>query len=1501
MENGDGHKTDEHGFRKVDGDFIFIACSGDVADERHDAEEAVREALSRLGKTGDVRPLSWDLERGAEGTDQRRTMQRDIPRPSASNCLGIIYILGERIGLPLENGFNIDVIGDVERWTEKEGHRLVPDWPEDANEEMVLLEAGAFPLTGGVFEFLDARGHRSDEYPNGKPVWMGVMASEPVPKDEQIALNENRWFSRKTAGMPPAKRTQWENEEYKPQFMGVHNFMRAVSAHGIDQKPTPDRESLKEAIRQFVLEGIFDVKGRVATNPYRELMHYEAYDADQFHGRKGEARDAVVRFEERFDSTNAPTIRIEGPSGVGKSSFLRAGVIAELKNASRRGRYRIVALRPESFKNTVGGDRDVIRVVMEEIERQAELAFSVGARSRVDSAGAEQANVAAEVVMKSLAYHPGIRLVLALDQFEEIVDALNGTRADYWQPLLRFVEALTENGRHEQEPRFGLIYTLETSRKAAHDRIDLPPPFQAPTTVDLAAERRFLETVIRTPFRQSGYRLAEDVETHILKELEEVHDREAEAARNSVLPLLALQLHKLWDFVAANFLPGETDGVASVFADPSNSITIADLKTRGAPLSTSDIIAKQAKMAWRRAEVGAVDEEELRHFLEPFVGIQGGDVQLTATLRDAPYAAERKLVASFRERRLLVDAGDGLVRLVHEAVLRYWPSAKAWLENDREYLVMEARLRTNAVEWEQAGRPKVSTRSKKGKVLIAEVAMVLETYMRAWSTSEAQAAPSDTILRAYCLAVFQTSGTPNEPIPWAKGPWNNHVRLAATYGLMDMLRRFAKLDPASFHKPVLRRNGTEELPIFTAAWEHLDTVKFFLDQDVNPCEKTSDGWPVMTPAIIRGRRDILTVLMEAAQKGVGKPALERTLGCPEGWTLVHLAAQHDELDSLRILVEDYDFSVRTEFPDNMWRPLHVACANDAVEAFEYLRNHDDFRARCSKDATCLHFAAGNGAERVLDRLLALRSSAEWEGLIDSSGDTALHDAARGHHAGCVTSLLRNGFDPNASNGQGVSPLHVALISGGMQGDEADEERVRATLLVLLADPRTELNQKVGQHDARPLALANNADLQRLLLTDERTNLSLPIHNDGETGFFLALRLGVWDTVRHYVDAHGLTGGETDPKGNTALHHLTARNTPSDLLDNHIGTATAEQLNALNDDGETPLSRSLKRKSWTLAGRMLDVPGILLQDGDDWLGWKVWLALKNGAPDALLIRLLRAAPAIGEQVDAHGWTLLHHLCALGLKEPVEKLAEHTDLTAVWGLPDRKGRRPIDLMPNALRDLAPSDFEAQPWHEGTPWDACVKWRKMPKQKSATFLKLAERERQKDLELSEGILPFYDGARIVRLSPRPNGRIHPTRYWIDKEGDLYRLNGTSPPIHELNAKLPLRIDASNVADYLKFFCFFVRGEEGPFFIFDHLNLADMSEDVTEEDAKLIADHVRPSWLIGEREKGFDIAAPVYYSDALFAAYFYVQRSGMIEMKDDFPLVVDLPGRIHRPIQGN
>lgn len=164
---------------------------------------------------------------------------------------------------------------------------------------------------------------------------------------------------------------------------------------------------------------------------------------------------------------------------------------------------------------------------------------------------------------------------------------------------------------------------------------------------------------------------------------------------------------------------------------------------------------------------------------------------------------------------------------------------------------------------------------------------------------------------------------------------------------------------------------------------------------------------------------------------------------------------------------------------------------------------------------------------------------------------------------------------------------------------------------------------------------------------------------------------------------------------------------------------------------------------------------------------------------------------------------------------------------------------------------------------------------------------------------VLPWYENVSLIRITDAgwaPEGLVV---YFLELGDELFRLDGASPPIHEVNARAPITLSEDNAVDYLKFFCFFVRGEEGPFFLLESSDDPWIPETEDPLFPSTIASSAAPVEYVGHNAAGhYRCDATVFYADALFKANFEVHPTGMVEMIDDEPVAGDLAGRIDAPL---
>jgi hypothetical protein len=162
----------------------------------------------------------------------------------------------------------------------------------------------------------------------------------------------------------------------------------------------------------------------------------------------------------------------------------------------------------------------------------------------------------------------------------------------------------------------------------------------------------------------------------------------------------------------------------------------------------------------------------------------------------------------------------------------------------------------------------------------------------------------------------------------------------------------------------------------------------------------------------------------------------------------------------------------------------------------------------------------------------------------------------------------------------------------------------------------------------------------------------------------------------------------------------------------------------------------------------------------------------------------------------------------------------------------------------------------------------------------------------------MTFYKQVALIRLRDQGWGKENLNVYYLTLKGELTRLDGTSPPIHQMNADAHIELNESNILDYVKFFCFFVRGEEGPFLVSETMETYGLPE-MDETTKKAVSGVLRDATYEGKDDDGHYLCdAIVFYSNALFLSNFRIQQSGMIEMLEDDPLIQNLDVRVDMPV---
>jgi len=1283
----------------------------------------------------------------------------------------------------------------------------------------------------------------------------------------------------------------------------VKPFLALLLGEGVPVVSLADGREQKSWVDEFLASVRLDPLDAVP-NPYHGLDYYQIEDAYRYVGRKPEAAQAIAHLTEAMDEGRGAFLGVRGPSGCGKSSFIRARVAAGLQDA--RG-VDALELRPTDFRLLREASIRTLPHLCKMIA--AEIGIEAPGRLVGREALFRTAHLPLFKVWLRETIDPDAKpVIVCLDQFEEIVDDLSeGVHEGEWRALLDVLGHLCA------EHRWLIVFTLESSRQERFDRIDRDLGWSGVRMIDiLDSDEDFYRSVIVKPFLGAGIELGGDIVEELLGEVK-AHQNDI-GASSSALPLLALGLRSLFERLSRR--ARRREGRSSLGGSFDRvSLSLADLE--GVSLALGDMVADLAESAWRQGNSDN-DPEDLGHFLRPLVRVSldanhadGGKLVLQ-TIGERTFRTEKKLQAEFRKRRVLVPSGSG-VRLVHEAVVTRWPRAKRWLDEARLELESEAAFRADALRWNERGKPEVADPPAEQ---IDRAARLLSAQIREWSMAEAAALDVQTeVLRQYATKVFSRSTT---PLAWVfltdsvRG--NAHVHVAAAYGLDDLLTRFLELDPDTLDLP---SGKSERTPLAQAAWGHRSTVKVLLEAGANAELRDKSGFCALDSAVWAGEAEIVDLILAKVS--------------PDNWgddrvNPIGGAAATGRIDIAERLAGR---GFRYEKPGLQgWTPLHHAATRDDVECFRYFLGKGRLDARWRGDdgeidRTPFDVAAANGCVNIVRHLLSLEEGIALLGRPGRSGETPLTVAALHHSHLTVEQLIEVMTDVNGTLTiapfDGFTALHLALVGyAHARADASDHVKrtTRRTVRALLVSERLDVMVEAADGSMAWTMAVGMPDLQREISMH-------PSFSEGAFGdlrrkqlerdvglrrkeLYQAAAQGealVFDALLENFDATERVDSVDDFRGETLSLGCV-------LLDRGWMERLAELVDAgrMDEWRDEPqyigiLSKALKHEATAIVDRLVDtmpteVPLEIACESVRYL--RTGAGRRADSDGHLLDRVL--SRTTGDSLRE-----LHFYSArLGDVELHEMLlVRGADVDAIDGW----GRSLGDVASEHFRGTVSVGPMAGSDDEG---DACVATPTDTRWKTLCDATLKHRLRpdmnviwDHRLDLRERALSFHPGARLLMASHedwKPEGRRF---YWLQRDDDVFRLDGTSPPIHAFNANHPPALTEATVVDYLKFFMFFVRAEKGPFLVVDTLDGFYLPEslrgtgDARSDEALALGECYRPPRRYSRSaEDHHRLSVMVLYSDGLFIADTHVHESGMVEMVRDWPVRAELGVTIDAPI---
>ncbi len=397
-------------------------------------------------------------------------------------------------------------------------------------------------------------------------------------------------------------------------------------------------------------------------NPFKGLRAFLEADAGDFFGREALVRRLIERLAEPYAS--ARFLCVVGPSGSGKSSLVRAGVVPALRRGAIEGsqRWYVVDLVPGPHPlraletALLGVAVEPPPSLLDDLER--------------DELGLIHA-------VERILPDPDAELLLVIDQLEEVF-----TLTEDEDERARFLDALLAAvGSHQSRVRM-----IATLRADFFDR-----PLSIRGFGDLLAARteaitpmspEELERAISGPAERVGLGVEPGLVAAMVTDVVD---------RPGALPLLQFALTELAERT--------TDGRLTIDAYREIGRVPGALARRAEHLyDTLDIPSKEAcrQIFLRLVALGEGTEDTRRR------------VRRSDLPSDDHAAADGVIDAFGRHRLLSFDRDPGsrepTVEIAHEALLTAWARLRAWIDEARDDIRTRNAVAASATEWETADR-----------------------------------------------------------------------------------------------------------------------------------------------------------------------------------------------------------------------------------------------------------------------------------------------------------------------------------------------------------------------------------------------------------------------------------------------------------------------------------------------------------------------------------------------------------------------------------------------------------------------------------------------------------------------------------------------------------------------------------------------------------------------------------------------------------------------------
>ena len=395
-----------------------------------------------------------------------------------------------------------------------------------------------------------------------------------------------------------------------------------------------------------------------ARSPYPGLESFAEQDAAVFFGREVEIERLLKLLTPTLERGASRFLAVVGPSGSGKSSLVRAGLLPRIQRLTDR--WIVVP----GFTPGERPIRNLARSLVQVFGAWGRELTTGEVQARLTADGTALAELADD--LRDAARVPSASLLLFIDQAEQLIAR---TEPEERRGFLGLVQDTLKHDRS-----LWIIATLRSEfLSSAPEHAGIAAMVDDPLLLE-PLDRSRLAEVIERPAVRAGL----DFQAGLVSRMVE------ETSGGDALPLLAFTLRQLWQRAGA-------DGSIDAAAYDAVGGVIAALQRQADELSE---------------ELGRRGSSEL--IIPTLMKLVSVDAQGTPTgrrIRRAELSTqEDRIIEAFVAARLLKSdaAGEASVEVVHEALLRQWPPLRRAIEARSGDLQLRTELERLAQDWQRA-------------------------------------------------------------------------------------------------------------------------------------------------------------------------------------------------------------------------------------------------------------------------------------------------------------------------------------------------------------------------------------------------------------------------------------------------------------------------------------------------------------------------------------------------------------------------------------------------------------------------------------------------------------------------------------------------------------------------------------------------------------------------------------------------------------------------------